>query len=185
MGQRLIITIVENGKALANAYYHWSAYTKAAMILTEDILLAINDYKKTMTNNKLIAIRALEKTGALLQGIDIPVANKIFPNEKFKEATNRNEGIISITKKEIKASKMFSNGDVIININTEEYEFDVYFITDEEDFKENFPDEELKALPRFFVDTDSSDSTNELFSIFKKNNRFINNYDELIYSIIE
>ena len=115
----------------------------------------------------------------------MPVANKIFPNEKFKEATSRNEGIISITKKEMKASKMFSNGDVIIDINTEEYEFDVYFVTDEEDFTENFPDEELKALPRFFVDTDSGDSTNELFDIFKKNNRFINNYDELIYSIIE
>ena len=70
MGQRLIITIVENGKALANAYYHWSAYTKAAMMLTEDVLLAISNYKKTMTNNKLIAIRALEKTGALLQGAD-------------------------------------------------------------------------------------------------------------------
>lgn len=28
MGQRLNIEIHENGKCLANAYYHWSGYTE-------------------------------------------------------------------------------------------------------------------------------------------------------------
>ena len=41
MGQRLNIEIIENGKVLANAYYHWSGYTSSSLELTQEILEAI------------------------------------------------------------------------------------------------------------------------------------------------
>ena len=38
MGQRLNIEIMSGEKVLANAYYHWSAYTASAAELTKIIL---------------------------------------------------------------------------------------------------------------------------------------------------
>jgi len=43
MGQRLNIEILKGGKILANAYYHWSAYTLPALELCKGI---IEEYKK-------------------------------------------------------------------------------------------------------------------------------------------
>lgn len=34
MGQRLNIEIISGDKVLANAYYHWSAYSRIAIELT-------------------------------------------------------------------------------------------------------------------------------------------------------
>jgi len=38
MGQRLNIEIISNGKCLANAYYHWSAYSDSAIDLAIKIV---------------------------------------------------------------------------------------------------------------------------------------------------
>lgn len=42
MGQRLNIEIMKNDKVLANAYYHWSAYTESALELCACIIGEIN-----------------------------------------------------------------------------------------------------------------------------------------------
>ena len=62
MGQRLNIEIKENGTTLANAYYHWSAYTDSSLELTEHILKNIDSVEHE--NSTVKAIKLLETTGA-------------------------------------------------------------------------------------------------------------------------
>ena len=76
MGQRLNIEIVENGKCLANAYYHWSAYTDSSYDLARSIINAIPTINEE--NSVLRAIRLLEVTGARLMEDDLDYAKEII-----------------------------------------------------------------------------------------------------------
>jgi predicted nucleotidyltransferase len=78
MGQRLNIEIIEDGKVLANAYYHWSGFTRASLELTYIILEAT---KRINYNDRLVnAIKLLEVTKAGLTDEDREYAKKILKN---------------------------------------------------------------------------------------------------------
>ena len=71
MGQRLEILIMKDGKELANAYYHWSAYTSSSFELAKNIVIAIKNRRVRQKDELKKAIRLLEITGA-----------GVTPNEK-------------------------------------------------------------------------------------------------------
>lgn len=89
MGQRLVINIKNNGKNLANAYYHWSGFFAPAMYLVD--VLTNEDIYFSKNNNKAVkqAIRRLQGTGATPE----PITNKKY-NLNCHEPLNRNRGII-------------------------------------------------------------------------------------------
>lgn len=80
MGQRLNIEIINNGQVLANAYYHWSAYTLSSLELVAKVLSAYN--KISLDTSEAVrlaeyqekAVWALQSTGAGLPDDEREVA---------------------------------------------------------------------------------------------------------------
>lgn len=144
MGQRLNIEIEKNNKTLANAYYHWSAYSSSACEITKQIVNYINSNQQN-SDDVLYAIRILEHTGAGLTDNLLPselkTAQEMFPNEKFKECKGRNYGLLAITDKGIEETRDWEEGRVTINLDNKTINFEVYWEYDptEEDYYDTKP----------------------------------------------
>lgn len=125
MGQRLNIEIVENGKCLANAYYHWSAYTDSSYDLARNIINAIPTINEE--NSVLRAIRLLEVTGARLMEDDLDYAKEIGLGADFETANSRNDGLISITEKSINETRNWQEHALYIYLDEGRMNFQVIY----------------------------------------------------------
>lgn len=141
MGQRLNIEIHENGKCLANAYYHWSAFTEDAIKLTQKII----DYFPSRQNKNgwTCAYELLYHTGArfvpdelMRIGIDENIARMLGMG------ANRDNGLIAISEEGIEETRFWEEGRVTIDIGREIVDFEVFLnYTDEyEDENEISPE---------------------------------------------
>lgn len=150
MGQRLNIEIEKNNKTLANAYYHWGAYSDSACELTQLIVNYINNNPQDC-DDVLYAIRILEHTGAGLTDnspSELETAQEMFPNEKFEECKGRNYGLLAISDEGIKATRDWEEERVTINLDNKTINFDVYWEYDptEEDYYDIKPQFEKLGL---------------------------------------
>lgn len=136
MGQRLNIEIHENGKCLANAYYHWSAFTEDAIKLTQKII----DYFPSRQNKNgwTCAYELLYRTGARFApdelmriGIDENIA-RVLGME-----ANRDNGLIAISKEGIEETRFWEEGRVTIDIGREIVNFEVFLNYTDEDEDED------------------------------------------------
>lgn len=134
MGQRLNIEIHENGKLLANAYYHWSGYTERAIELTNTILTKYNE----MINEGGLAaaIKLLQSTGAKIEldelldaGVNIELAHV------FSDGANRDNGFIAFSGKRMEETRYWEEGRVTIDIGTKIIDFDCWCRWDPEDWE--------------------------------------------------
>ena len=64
MVQRLNIEIWNNTRNLANAYYHWGAYTDSALEYTAEIIDAYHNLSGQITDELQLAVKLLEATGS-------------------------------------------------------------------------------------------------------------------------
>lgn len=132
MGQRLVITIENNQKQLAKIYYHWSAYTGSALYETKKIIDCIYNHKDETESELLLRlIRFCEDNGGGIAGTDDASEHKyiqtLFPNETFKtEDYSRSNGIIALSNKCMDDLQKWSEGDVFINLDTDQADFCVY-----------------------------------------------------------
>ncbi len=62
MGQRLNIEVHYDGELVANAYYHWSAYTSSSLNLLGKVIEAYQN--RTEINKLKVAVEILQATGA-------------------------------------------------------------------------------------------------------------------------
>ena len=124
MGQRLNIEIHENGKCLANGYYHWSAFTEDAIKLTQKII----DYFPSRKNKNgwLCAYELLYYTGARFApdelmriGIDENIARALGME------ANRDNGLIAISEEGIEETRYWEESRVVINTDTNIVDFQV------------------------------------------------------------
>lgn len=122
MGQRLNIEIHENGKCLANAYYHWSGYTEDALSLTQKII----DYFPSRNNKDdwLCGYELLYHTDARFAtdeliriGIDKNVAQALGME------ANRNKGLIAVSEEGIDETRYWEEGRVEIDISNNTINF--------------------------------------------------------------
>lgn len=127
MGQRLNIEIWNNGKVLANAYYHWSAYSKSAAELAREIIYYIPDAKAD--NDILKAIKLLEKTGARMTEAEVERAKEIeeLTDVLFDTNADRNDGLISVTEEGIDETRNWQEGALYIYLDEERIKFDVIY----------------------------------------------------------
>ena len=124
MGQRLNIEIHENGKCLANAYYHWSGYTESALDFTKCI---INKFYQVNKTGLAAAIKLLQFTGAKVECDELVDAG--LPTELalvFSEGVNRNDGLIAFSEKRMEETRYWEEGRVTIDIGTEIINFDCW-----------------------------------------------------------
>ena len=123
MGQRLVVSIQNNGKELATVYYHWSAYTVSALYETSKLVRCIFNHKdETEEELKLRLIRFCYENGGGISGDDYEFEHirSLYPNEIFKEdGYSRSNGLISLSEKGMEESHGWSEGDVIIHIDEE------------------------------------------------------------------
>lgn len=127
MGERLNLEIWNNGKVLANAYYHWSGFTDSAAFIVNRALNYIKNNSVKDGNALLYAIRILEATGAGLTEREIEYAKKFdwFNNVTFAPCEGRNEGLIGISPNEINETRHWQEHAAYIFIDEERVSFQV------------------------------------------------------------
>ena len=203
MGRRLNIEILDNGKCLANSYYHWSAFSDVSCEMLKDIIKDIN--KKKYDVSVLSAIRILENTGAgltdfcpseedidfaknfytkehyeewLKKPSEIKEAQKLYPAEKFKDCVGRNLGLLSISESGIKETRFWEEGRISIDLTTRKVNYNVLF-----DYKkEDYTKEERKELT--FVKTDLDLANLSFEQVYKLYDLIIENKDYYGYHMV-
>jgi len=122
MGQRLNIEIISESKVLANAYYHWSAYTEIALELTGIVIKA---YKETQSsdNYRQRAVWALQATGAgLPEEEKKTIAARNLTG--LTECQGRNKGLIAVSDKSIQETRYWEEYRVTLYLDEQRVDFD-------------------------------------------------------------
>ena len=149
MGQRLNIEIVENGKCLANAYYHWSAYTTPSAGFAKQIINYIPNVKEE--NSVLRAIKLLEITGALLMESEVEYAKTLGISD-LKTATSRNDGLISISENGINETRKWQEYALYIYLDENRMNFQVVWNQEQWDWEKDNKGAKASALPVYDID---------------------------------
>ena len=63
------------------------------------------------------------------------MVQKLYPEEKFKAGTKRNDGLISISEKAMNETILYQEGYVLIDLDTQRVKFCVWFIKDVDEYK--------------------------------------------------
>ena len=123
MGQRLVITVRNNGEELAKIYYHWSAYTVNALWRASELAKCIYNHKdETEKELKLRLIRFCEENGGGIDGNphEFQYIQNMYPNEIFKrEGYSRSDGLIALSESGMIALQDWSEGDIYFDIDEE------------------------------------------------------------------
>lgn len=124
MGQRLNIEIWRGNTCLANAYYHWSAYTDSAAELVNKILATHKEHNTLpdQFHDQLYAVRLLEATGAGLEDGDREIMAE-RTGEDFRACTGRNAGLIAVTDKGIQDTRVWEEYRVSIYLDQKRVNF--------------------------------------------------------------
>jgi hypothetical protein len=127
MGQRLNIEIVNNNKILANAYYHWSAYSQTSLEMTKKLIEYIQ--KNDFTDDVKGAIKLLETTGALLVDSDMEYAkgHNLIDMNYDNSKLNRNDGLMSISEEGIKSNQSWAEGTIRIYLDSHTFAFNCLY----------------------------------------------------------
>lgn len=131
MGQRLVVTIEKGEKSIAKIYYHWSAYTYNALYETRNIINEIYSHEdKTESELLLRLIRFCENNGGGIDGVpsEFDYIRDLYPNEMFKDRDiNRSNGLIALSSQGMADMQGWSEGDVYIDLDTDQVDFCVYY----------------------------------------------------------
>lgn len=159
MGQRLVITIEKNEKALAKIYYHWSAYTYSALLETKKVIDCIYNHKDETEKEMLLRlIRFCETNGGGIKGDreEFEYIQKIYPNETFKtDDYSRSEGLIALSENGMADLQHWSEGDVYIKLDDDSVDFCVYsgyedlkeYIEERKEWDDDFEGLTLEEIP--------------------------------------
>ena len=130
MGQRLVVSVQNNGKELATVYYHWSAYTVSALWEASKLARCIFNHRdETEAELTLRLIRFCEENGG---GIncnteEFKYIESLYPGEVFKkENYSRSNGLIDLSEVGRAESHSWSEGDIEILIDEERITNNVY-----------------------------------------------------------
>ena len=129
MGQRLVIQIEDEHGPLANAYYHWNAYTSCAANQTDEVLGYLEDAPKNMTPKQKAAF-ALYMTGARFNPVEEAALKEEGLEQDFKFvfdgfAADRNNGLLCVTEDGMEQNTAWEEGRTTIYLDTHEVYFDV------------------------------------------------------------
>ena len=159
MGQRLVISIMSDGETVANAYYHWSAYTGSAAGLTGQICSCYRWLKNECTSDFELAVRLLQGTGAGVskdewQNIEETKDSRVNTVE-LRDCENRNVGILCVTPEGKEDNNRWAEGNVDIDLNRETVSFYVYSSMPKEEYDAEYAEfydglNEIDDIPLFF-----------------------------------
>lgn len=150
MGQRLNISLESDGEVVANAYYHWSAYTRSAAYLVQTICDAWDEVKEEGQSETEFACRLLHETGACFNQEEVDRIRfqkdsrvNTFP---LWPATDRNSGLLSVTQEGIEETERWEESRVTIYLDSGAIWFDVAFTMTAEEYKNEYGDGDFEHL---------------------------------------
>lgn len=164
MGQRLVVSVNFQGQDLAKIYYHWSGYTYSALLETKKIIDCIyNHDDKTEKELQLRLIRFCENNGGGIRATteEFNYIQGLYPNETFiTENYSRNNGLIALSEEGMAALQSWSEGDVYINLDTDQVDFCVYcgyedlddYVKERLSWDDEFNVSEVDDIPEFDFD---------------------------------
>ena len=180
MGQRLNIEIRKDNKVLANAYYHWSGYTRSALGLTKKILDS-KFLNMSSISDKVKAVKMLEITGA---GLTADEFNEEFTISKYKQSLDRNDGLIAISENGISETQKWEEARVEIHIDTKMLNLKLYWDIDEDDIDKDTIIEKVETN-YFNVSFDNFEKVNsEIYNLIE-NKIYYFEYQGNIFAFIE
>lgn len=190
MGQRLNIEFNgEGGEMLANAYYHWDAYTSTSINHVRKILKFLDEHKDEK-DLQLLAIQALQATGALLQGSELEaVRPEIKALVDLDPASDRNEGLLCITQAGMDENHDAAEESLFIDLVNKTIDFGVIWKQDKQEYKEyeDEGDTKYKDLPRKYMELEEVpfDQWAGVAAELEVDHRFVNTWDNNVYTWIE
>jgi hypothetical protein len=170
MGQRLTIRIYQNKeqeKSIATLYYHWSAYTESAL---EELKTFYNNYrhyfKIQQIGQKLLQhhptpfedvkqyneldnivtsiYQAVIETGGGYASDEAENAINLYPalNTYYNpnHSVHRNNGLVAFTEEEQNGLYSWSEGNINLYLDEQEFQFNVYSSYDMDDLREYLDD---------------------------------------------
>lgn len=209
MGQRLTIRIYQNKeqeKSIATLYYHWSAYTESAL---EELKTFYNNYRRyfkiQQIEQRLLQLhptpfeavkqyneldnivtsiyQAVIETGGGYASDEAENAINLYPalNTYYKpnHSVHRNNGLVAFTEERQNKLYYWSNGDIKLYLDEQEFQFNVYWsyiINDDRDDYEHL-------IEKWFNTEDIDDITNEQIINYCTNN--LPKIDDLQYYKID
>lgn len=192
MGQRLNISLESDGEVVANAYYHWSAYTRSAAYLVQSICEVWDEMKEENQSETEFACRLLHDTGASFNPEEITRIRyqkdsrvNAFP---LWPSTGRDDGLLSITQEGIETTEQWEEGRVTIYLDTGQIDFGVAVWMPADDYQIEWGD--IDDLPRLAHDPAEMLTVDNFsdFYDFLENNRnfcfFIEN-SSVVFMLIE
>ena len=199
MGQRLVVTIERNEKPLAKIYYHWSAYTGSALYVTRDLIHCIYNHEhETDAEMLLRLIHFCENNGGGIDGAnegeEWKYITAAYPYEKFKsERISRNDGLIAISPEGMAQIQRYSEGDVYIDLDTDQVDFCVYsgyeslseYVEERKSWDDDFEEFTLEELPYIdhclgYFDVTEVDALINAFEETEDNQNVINFKGEIV-----
>ena len=196
MGQRLTIQIFENKnseQSIATLYYHWSAYTESAL---EELKTFYNNYrhyfKIQQIGQKLLQLnptpfeavkqydeldnivtsiyQAVIETGGGLESDESENAIKLHPtlgkHYNPNHSVHRNNGLIAFTEERQNCFYSWSEGNIRLYLDEEEFEFGVYTSYEVEDDREYYE----HLIEKWFNTEDAESITTEQIIDYCANN---------------
>ena len=152
MGQRLVMNIYpsQGAEPIMNVYYHWSAYTSAALYEALKFVVNYQDTGCPVTDS----LRALEAAGARIVENDVNFAINELNYEPMRDNVDRSNGLIAISEHERLDNETYAEGLSHVYLQEQTFvndccmwfdDFDelVEWYEIEEDELDNFKDEIL------------------------------------------
>lgn len=157
MGQRLNIQIQRGETILANAYYHWGAYTGSALERLKTIHKKWDELS-TEANDVIRAVRLLEATGAGLtqeELFNVDILGQGFVPGNVE--VNRNDGLIAVSPEGIAETNDWAEGAAIIDLDDAMVSFDVFYAYDDrKHILSDCNEDEITDLPELDFQLDMS-----------------------------
>ena len=147
MGQRLNIEITRGKTVLANAYYHWSAYTSSSLSLLAKVVEKYED--PDAIGGIALAIELLNATGAGIvpeeraRAAECPDLSPFV--DKCNDAIDRNRGLLSITEDGIEDTQRWAEETIRFDIDDGMIYFGVCSVIGKDDFIEYYCDDDPES----------------------------------------
>lgn len=173
MGQRLVISIIRDNKPIANAYYHWSGYTLSSLELGLNVINFLESYKEGYNNIFKLSYDALLNTGASFGTTkDQKYAEKMAKIDYSNngKSQDRNLGLISTVSETIEDAQRWSEGDLVIDIDTMKIAFNVYSLITKDEMK--------------YLDIDLKEKREKISKEYFENSMSVNQLKEFAYKVM-
>lgn len=175
MGQRLNLEVIQGEKVIANAYYHWSAYTETALALVKEMVhhLELSKEQKSYNSSPDVVLRrvvsAFHKTDAKLtqeelayiQSSELDDSTKrVFTHQvaSYTRAVDRSDGLISISPEDIASTRQNAEYAAIIDYDTLTVQFGVIdYYENMEELQDSYDldEDDAEAVPLYEKDIET------------------------------